>query len=227
MKLLIFIVALFSSTLVAAQNPYARLNNEFRSLFDPVPIDKGEEQEFFNYGIKLFEQDSLKKSGQIFDRIYWLDTSAYLAKQSLLYRKKIEKKIIQQTQHNLNSIWNWSWSGTNWGPNDSPAETNKTKHIQLDGAIIKFYRNDTLVRQTKYVLTQNFNWVNGFLSNHLQYVDNNEQWYFNLTTIASFTSDRLWIEQKSNYVCGNYGECYLFDRRIRTADIGIANVIIR
>ncbi len=98
MKTLIFIFALFVSTLVVGQNPYARLNNKFRHLFDRIPIDKGQEQEFFSYAIKLYQQDSLKKAGQIFDRVFWLDTSSYLATQSLLYGKEIEQKVIQQTE---------------------------------------------------------------------------------------------------------------------------------
>lgn len=140
-----------------------------------------------------------------------------------MYRKKIEQKIIQETQDNLNNIWNWNWSGTNWGASDFPSKTNMTKHIQLDGKVITFYRNDTLIRQTKYVLTQNFDWINGFLTNHLQYVDNHEEWYFNLTSMTHFTSERIWIEQKSNFECGNYGECYLLDKRKTTYNIGNAN----
>jgi hypothetical protein len=97
------------------QSPYARLNNEFRKLFDPIPIDKGQEQHFFDYAVKLFQQDSLRKAAQIFDRVYWLDTSSNLATEALWYRKEIEQKVILQTQANLNNSWNWRWTGTGWG----------------------------------------------------------------------------------------------------------------
>ena len=211
MKTLILIAALLFSTVAVGQNPYARLNDEFGSLFDPMPIDKGQEQQFFDYAVRLYRQDSLRKAGQIFDRVYWLDTASLTGKQSLLLRKQIEQKVMKQTQDNLNNVWIWNWSGTNWGPSDFPAKFNKTKRIELDGKTIKFYRNDTLVRQSKYVLTQTFMWVGGFLTNHIKYEDTKEEWYFNLTSMFNFTSDRLWIEEKSKYVCGNYGECYLLD----------------
>jgi hypothetical protein len=113
MKTIIFISALFFSILVVGQSPYARLNKDYRSLFDPIPIDKGQEKQFFEYAMALYNQDSLKKAGQIFDRIYWLDTTSLLGKQSLLFRKQIEEKVMKQARHNLNSVWTWNWSGTN------------------------------------------------------------------------------------------------------------------
>ena len=213
MKTLYFILALFVSTLVAGQNPYARPNNEFRKLFDPIPVDKRQEQKFFNYAIKLFEQDTLRKAGQIFDRFYWLDTSSSLGTQALLYRKKIEQKIILQTQDNLNNSWNSTWSGKGWGINDS-SEASQNKRLQLDGNTIKFYLNDSLARQTNYVLTQRFDWVNGFLINHVRYCDTNEEWYFNLAPFGRFTSDVLSIEKKSNQSHG-YGEAYILANKTK------------
>lgn len=212
MKTLYLILTLFISNLAEGQSPYARLNNEFRKLFDDIPIDKGREQQFFDYAIKLFQQDSLRKAGQIFDRVYWLDTVSSLATQSLWYRKKIEEKVILQTQVNLNNTWNWTWSGTGWGASDSSVE-NKRKRIELDGSTIKFYFNDSLTRQTNYVLTQRFNWINGILNNLVQYKDNGEEWYFGLLSFfGSFTSDALWIQRKSNIIDGG-GEAYRIDKK--------------
>jgi hypothetical protein len=212
MKTLIFISALFFSTHVIGQSPYARLTGEFRSLFDPIPIDKGQEKQFFDYAMALYQCDSLKKAGQLFDRVYWLDTTSSLGKQSLLFRSQIEEKAKKQARENLNSVWTWDWSGTNWGATDSPSKSKKIKRIELDGTTIKFYHNDILVRQTEYTLTQTFTWIGGYLTNHIKYGDNKEEWYFHLTSMYDFTSDRLWIEQKSKYLCGNYGESYLLDK---------------
>jgi hypothetical protein len=211
MKTLHLILAIFISTLVVGQSPYVRLNNEFRKYFDPIPIDKGQEQQFFDYAVKLFQQDSLRKAGQIFDRVYWLDTSSHLATQSLWYRKKIEQSAIVQTLNNLNNSWNWRWSGTGWGASDTVSKF-KTKRIELDGSTIKFYLNDSLTRQTDYVLTQRFNWISGFLSSLVQYKDNGEEWYFSLSYFGSFTSDGLWIERKSNRT-HPYGEAYRIDKK--------------
>ena len=212
MKTLFFLLALFIVNLALGQSPYARLNNEFRKLVDPIAIDKGQEQYFFDFAVKLFKQDSFRKAGQIFDRLYWLDTSANLATQSLWYREQIEKSVILQTQNNLNNSWNWRWSGTGWGASDSSIE-NKRKRIELDGKTIRFYFNDSLTRQTNYILTQRFDWINGFLSNRVQYKDNNEEWIFNLSLFGSFTSDALWIERKSTVTDGG-GEAYRLDKKI-------------
>lgn len=214
MKTLYFILALFFTHLTSGQSPYARLNNEYRKLFDPIPVDKGQEQQFFDYAVRLFEQDSLRKAGQIFDRVYWLDTNSVLAKQSLKYRNQIEQKAILQTQLNLNNTWNWKWSGTGWGPSDT-ASTFKRKRMELDGATIRFYFNDSLTRQTKYVLTQRFDWVWGVLNNLVHYKDNDEEWYFSLSPLGSFTSGGLWIERKSNIIDGG-GEAYNIDEKTTT-----------
>src|SRR5262245_36929360 len=122
MKPLLLIAAFFFSITAIGQNPYARLQGELRTMFDPIPIDKGQETEFFNYAITLYNEDSLKKAGQIFDRIYWLDPASKLGKLSLDYRTKIEEIVIKKTNENLNSVWNWNWSGSNWGPTDSPTK---------------------------------------------------------------------------------------------------------
>ena len=203
------------SSVAAAQNPYARLNDAFRSLFDPIPIDNGQAQQFFDYAVQLYQRDSLKKAGQLFDRVYWLDTASFTGRQSLLLRKQIEEKVIRQTRENLNSGWIWNWSGTNWGADDTPAKSKTTRRIELDGSTIMFYRNDSLVRQSTHTLTQTFTWVDGFLANEIKFEDTKEAWYFTLTGLDSFTADRLWVEKKSKFVCGNYGECYLLDKARR------------
>ena len=227
MKTLCFILALFTSSFIAGQSPYARLDKEFRRLvdemaiekereqqyrhlFDDIPIEKGQEQQFFDYAVKLFQQDDIRKAGPLFDRVYWLDTSSTLATQSLWYRKRIEQTVIVQTQANLNNTWNWKWSGTGWGASDT-ASRFKRKKIELDGNTIRFYFNDSLIRQTNYILTQRFDWINGFLSNLVQYKDNDEEWHFNLSSFGSFTSDGLWIERKSNIIDGG-GEAYGLDK---------------
>jgi hypothetical protein len=215
MKNFVVISVLFFSISAAGQNPYSRINQleeDFRILFDPIPIKQGQETYFFHYGLTLLKQDSLKKAGQIFDRIYWLDTTSISGKQALAYRKIIEKKVIKETKNNLNNIWVWNWSGTNWGETDSPSKSGTTKWIELNGKTITFYQNNNLIRQTRYTLTQTFDWVSGFLTNHIQYKDSKEEWYFTLTSMNDFYADRLWIEQKSTFVCGNYGECYLLKK---------------
>ncbi len=212
MKILTYISILFLSTIAVGQNPNSQKNDEFRMLFDRVQIDKGEEQHFFDSAVKLYEQGFLKQAGQIFDRIYRLDSSSFLGKHSKSLLMKIEETVLKQTQYNLNNSWNWNWSGTNWGPTDLPSKSNITKRIQLDGTSIKFYRNDTLTRETKYTLTQTLDWFWVFLTNRIQYEDTKEEWFFQLTSLYDFTSDRIWIEKKSNSVCGNYGECYLLDK---------------
>jgi hypothetical protein len=211
MRTLYFILAILIYNTAVGQSPYARLNNEFRKLFDDIPFDKGQEQQFFDYAMKLFEQDSLRKAGQIFDRVYWLDTASSLATKSLQYRKKIEEKVILQTQANLNNTWNWTWSGTGWGATDTVSKF-KRKRIELDGSTIRFYFNDSLTRQTNYVLTQGFDWINGIVNNLVQYKDNGEEWYFSLSPFRSFTSDALWIQKKSNMIDSG-GEVYMIDKK--------------
>ena len=208
MRTRLFISAFLISNFTFGQSPYARLNNEFRSLFDNIPIDKGQEEKYFTYAKDLFNKDSLKKAVKIFDRLYWLDTSTTISKKSLNFRNSIEQKVISQTRENLLNSWNWGWSGTNWGATETQANTNKTKRLVILKNTIEFYINDTLVRTTKYDLTQSFNWVGGYLTNLIIYDDTKEQWYYNLMGWDTFTSDNLRIEQKTNYVCGNYGETY-------------------
>jgi hypothetical protein len=210
---LCLLISFLFSCFINAQNPYSSLNDDYREIFDDIPIDKGQEKEFFDYAVKLYQLDSLKKAGQIFDRLFWLDTTSETGRQSLSFRKKIEEKIIQQTQANLHNSLRWTWSGSNWGQTDWPEKSNTTKRIELDGKTIRFYQNDTLVRKTGYLLVQSFNWVFGFLNNQIQYLDNNEVWFFNLGSLEGFTSESIWIERKSDYVCGNYGESYLLNQK--------------
>ncbi len=208
MKTLLIIVFFFFSNFLFGQSPYTSLTGEFRTLFDNIPIDKGQEEKYFKYAVELFNADSLRKAGQIFDRVYWLDTTSTLAKKSINYRNLIEQKVVYQTKKNLMSSWDWGWSGTNWGATETKENSKKTKKIEISKREIHFYINDTLVRTTEYKLSQRFNWVNGFLTNLVVYSDTNEEWYYNLMSFDSFISDNLRIEQKTDYVCGNYGETY-------------------
>ena len=212
MRILVSILVLFISNITLGQNPYARIDGQLRQLIDPFIIEKGREQRFFDYDIKLYQQDSLRKAGQIFDRVYWLDTTSRLATKSLQYRKKIEEKIIIQTRANLKNVWHWKWTGTGWGPTDTASDV-KRKRIELTDSTIKFYLNDSSTRQTNYVLTQRFDWINGFMSNLIQYKDNGEEWHFGLSAFGNFTSDYLWIERKSNIIDGP-GEAYTIEKKI-------------
>lgn len=215
MKIFFFLVVLFIANLLVAQNPYDQLKGEFRTLFDPIPIDKGQEEAFFTYAIQLYQQDSLKKAGQLFDRLYWLDTAGVIGKKSLAYRNKIEEQVLRQTRGNLKGPWIWGWSASSWAPPDSSSLTKKGQRIELNDTTIIFYRNDSLIRRTRYTLNQRFDWLHGFLINQLQCSDNQEQWSFTLASLNQFTSDRLWIEQPSASLSATSGELYLLDRRKR------------
>jgi hypothetical protein len=50
------------------------------------------------------------------------------------------------------------------------------------------------------------------LSNLVQYKDNSEEWYFNLSPFGSFTSDVLSIARKSNIIDGG-SEAYRIDKK--------------
>ncbi|HRN46303.1 MAG TPA: hypothetical protein PLH20_16265 [Flavobacterium sp.] len=213
----------FISSIAFGQSPYARFNNEFRHLFDNIPIDKGQEKGYFDYAKELFRMDSVKKAGQIFDRVYWLDTTSEIAKEASLYRSLIESNIKYQARQNLFNSWNWGWSGSNWGASETQVKSGKTKKIKINDKEIRFYTNDTLVRATSYTLIQLFDWRNGYLTNLVKYDDNNEEWFYRLNSIDTFTSDYLWIEQKTSYVCGNYGESYKLDKT--TANSGFAAML--
>src|SRR5688572_17231002 len=103
MKLFLFISTYLFSLSVLGQNPYEQFKGKFyRDLFDRIPIEKGAETDFFDQALKLYQENSLKKAGQIFDRIYWLDTSATLGKQALELRKQIENKVIDRWKEYLN-----------------------------------------------------------------------------------------------------------------------------
>ena len=131
MRTLFFIALFLNSNLSFGQNPYVFINKDFRDFFDHIPIDKGQENKYFNYAVELLKKDSLKKAGQIFDRLYWLDTSTSISKQSLNYRNKIEQKVISQSRKNLLNTWHWGWSGTNWGATETRRNTNKTKRLVI------------------------------------------------------------------------------------------------
>jgi hypothetical protein len=164
MKTTLFISALLLSLIASAQNP-----------------------------IQLLKQDSLKKAAQIFDRIYWMDTSSLIGTESLSHRTTIEQKIIERTKANFIGSWTWNWTGTGWGATDSPKMSGLKKRMELDCSTIKFYRNDSLIRETTYSLVQSFDWVYGYLGNLFQYQDTKEEWVFKLISIDNFTSNSLWI----------------------------------
>jgi hypothetical protein len=208
MKRLIFILMFFNTVSLNGQSPYRRTNDEFLKVMDQIPIKAGQGLDFFEYAVKLYETDSLQKAGQIFDRIYWLDTSSILGRKSLKLRNEIEQKVNRLVWVQLNNAWDWSWSGTNWGPTDRRYISWVTKRIEIDYHGIKFYRNDTLSRETKYILTNTFDWMFGTVTSHMLFLDNNERWYISFRTYKGFVSNSFWIEQKTKYVCGNYGEGY-------------------
>jgi hypothetical protein len=168
----------------------------------------------------------LKLAGEIFHHVhYWADSSSKIKKQARFYLQKTEEKIKKRAQSNFNNSWDWSWSGTNrgqvdwgsagWGPADSPEKSNKTKRIELDGKIIRFYTNDSLVRETSYILTQSFNWINGFLHTQVKYLDNNESWYIFLLDTDNYKSACIWIQKEPIFGYGSrsYGEYYLLSQK--------------
>jgi hypothetical protein len=213
MKTPLLISALLFSIIAASQNPYAWLKNDkHRHMFDEIPIDKGQEQQFYTYAIQLLAKDSLIKAGQIFDRVYWLDTSSLLGKESLSYRKKVEQKVIEQAKAKFIGVWSWNWTGTSWGATDSPEMSGVNKRMELDCSTIKFYRNDSLIRETTYSLMQSFRWFYGSLSNLIQYQDTKEEWAFNFISMDSFTSNRLWIYKMEKIVSSHpVGQSYYLE----------------
>src|SRR5690606_12437666 len=113
----------------------------------------------------------------IFHKIYQLDSTSKIGVEALSRRNKIEERVLRETQENLNSVWVLLGSGSNWGHKKVSA-TEPPRRMELDGTTIRFYRNDSLVRETKYDLTQFFLWELGWLAIVVHYEDTKEEWNF-------------------------------------------------
>ena len=213
MKLLFILIYIFFSltSVCQIQNPYKKYLVEdmkgFRKWSDPIPIDKGQEKMYFQYATLLYKQDSLQKAGQIFDRIYWLDTASRIGMQALIYRTKIENKIDDETRQGLLGTWDWSNCPSETDNKKSTMER-KNKKIVFQKDQIIFYENDSIRRRTAYQLTQIFDWVDGFLHNCIKYKDSNEEWLYDIRQLDAFVSDDLKVILKSSIGHIEYVECY-------------------
>lgn len=206
MRVPFFMAMIFLTINSFGQNPYSKLNIS-RGVFREIKVEKEQATEFFDYAVWLSERDSLRKAGEIFHKIYLLDSVSKIGVEALSRRNKIEERVLRETQEILNSVWVLLGSGSNWGHKKVSA-TEPPSRMELDGTTIRFYRNDSLVRETKYDLTQFFLWELGWLAIVVQYEDTKEEWNFSFGPWGAFTSDRLVIEERTKYVCGNYHEVY-------------------
>lgn len=209
----IFLISLIFSVAThgQAENPYKKyLTNELKGVrewADPIPIDKGQEEKYFKYAVGLLKQDSLQKAGQIFDRIYWLDTASALGKQAYGYRATIESRISIDSKKALQGVWIQRNCVSDNTANKRAAEQ-KSKTIVFQDDKIVFYERGKITRTTSYQLSKLFNWVDGFSHNTIKYLDTGEEWYYDMRELDSFVTDNLHITQRSRAENSEIFECY-------------------
>jgi hypothetical protein len=223
--IILFSLVLFGGVnKVLSQDPYAHIRTiqpkEARLLVDPIPIDKGEEQKYYAYALSIFNQgsdDSLLKAGQIFDRLYWLDTLGEIGKNSLKYRISIETQIKSKTNEALFGLWLLAYvPPAPWSGLKKPRELTKpSKKIIIANDKIMFYLNDTLTRTTTYSIRQQFNWQYGVTSSIITYSDDGVKWYYGLSDLFALISDELKVQLvKDGYNNNEYVEVYKRDKKL-------------
>lgn len=182
MKFIFFILILFANSSFS-QSPYKRLvDDELQNWFDPIPIKKEQKEFYFKYALNLYNQDSLIKAGQIFDRIFWLDTLGETGNEALQLRGKIEEKLKEKITPQLYGKWKKSICIYPWNSikkRDTFELVNN--YIVINRQTIIFFEKDSLKRETKYNLKQSFNWIDGYISNQISYADNNEEWFYTIS----------------------------------------------
>src|SRR5690606_41440818 len=95
MRVPFFMAMIFLTINSFGQNPYSKLNIP-RGVFREIKVEKEQATEFFDYAVWLSERDSLRKAGEIFHKIYLLDSVSKIGVEALSRRNKIEERVLRE-----------------------------------------------------------------------------------------------------------------------------------
>lgn len=206
-QLLISVILLTFTKYLFAQSPYQSLiDKDVEGWFDPIPIKYEQRDSFFVYAKDLYKKDSLIKAGQIFDRLFWLDTTGRLGKNPLRYRIMIEKKISTLTITGLEGKWNQHDDTISSESKEDKTYSNLRKnYIVFNPKYIFFYENSELKKSIKISTRQQYNWVLGFTNLVVTYEDRKEDLVYSISNIVEIVSKQLRIS-KINENIGTHNE---------------------
>ena len=155
-------------------------------------------------------QDSIMEAFQILTNLFYFD--------SVLYSKnKLQKELSIIAKENykyyfsmLIGKWTFKWSGSNWGTDNTSTNTNATIVFTPSEAL--FFKNDSLIRKTKYLITNQYSSQHFKETNYqLYFIDNKSLWDFYFRSdgedyLNNLKYDNnkigLYINEMPNCVCG-------------------------
>lgn len=104
--------------------------------------------------IRNQQADSLKIAYFMLRELYYFDSSKYSNAYLKKYFSQIESSLVTYYNRTIIGTWSFEWSGSNWGTSQTSTEK-KAKLVFTDNECY-FYVSDTLQRQTKYKITNEF-----------------------------------------------------------------------
>lgn len=140
-------------TLLNLQIAFSQSNLEGK---DFVEYSKELAIQDFNTAKALENSDSLKNAIRYYKYVAEFDSTSEIGKISISKLDaiwKVEKKIFECQ---LIGQWNWIWSGTNWGTENSPKKCNCQKYWKFDTKTIIIFEDKKEVERLTYQVEKNY-----------------------------------------------------------------------
>ena len=217
MKIKLTILFLAMLTLIFGQTTKVRRDklNRIR-LPNEFDIDSTNDLYYYNQAITLtsyHNYDSSQKAVNMFRSLSKFNEIKYSVSNFQTEMYQIEVEVYNYYKLALSGQWKFEWSGSNWGTDKTAKEVNQKIMFKNDN--VYFFRNDTIVRQSKFILENRFR--NRLIFNvydlSIIFNDNNEEWTLTLCKsyipyIGKSNSLGILINKMPNCVCGCLEEVY-------------------
>lgn len=148
LKLVILFFAILNPQLAFSQSELG--DEEFVEYSKDLAIQD------FKTAVKLEESDSLINAIRYYINVAEFDSTSEIGKFS---KSKLDsiweiEKVIFQSE--LIGKWNWIWSGTNWGTENSPKKCDCQKHWRFDVNEIILFEDNEEVERISYQIEKNY-----------------------------------------------------------------------
>lgn len=222
--LLIILLNVFCLKLSGQPLPFERVSYERDSLgklirFSAV-FNKESSDNYFKKALSYIhnqQADSLKLAYFMLLDLYYYDSSKYSNANLKEYFSQIESNLLSYYSRTIIGNWSFNWSGSNWGTSET--STDKKAKLVFTDTVCYFYLSDTLQRQAKYKITNEFTTpYSKAISFQLYFLDTKDVWDFFFRTegadyIANLKFDQenigLFINEMPNCSCGCPESIYL------------------
>jgi hypothetical protein len=201
-----------NDTLLAQRKPQKDTwTEDWNWVYDPSTTPA-----LYQQGLRLQQQDSLRRAWNIFSLIIQHDSTSQEAQALKIQRDSLIEAKIKDLTHDLTGKWVWLADGSNWGVSDTPEQCQCERYLVADDSTFTFYQDGKPEKPIKYHFQRKTSMI--YLDFFVVALDTGKKWvlhfgdepyWWSLRSVKNRSGRFLTINQEYRCVCGCPEETFI------------------